>query len=525
MNRPSVFVTSKQTKSKSCTLLLGIFFGIIITLVINNPNNNNNLTKSIMNTDSTTTDAIMTPLPGTYNKYSKDSSLNSKLLRNKHELQATVEEEEEVENKNKKSKSKTSKSKPKKTKKKASPSPSPSSVPVEEAEEEEEEVEEEEEDTEEEEQVEEEGEKEVPNETPIALEITNPNFTPFDTIPKAPTCTSGQSIMQVDALRRRVQEQTYFFTGCGGTEWIYRIRDAEGSLPEDQQLKHFYGINIGSNKGYLISEVITTFMPQLNLNPQELHKYLLSVPSIAEIHRTNQKWACGSCRDCEEIVPPFKNDPSAVISQHISMYGVEPMPETLELTAGWKNAKNIPDNVLMNYNYAINGEDGPVVMAAMHEVNIGKPGDEGAFLRGAVPADQGKLPRGSIVVNGLSVTTFVNRHLPPNAIVDFLLMDMEDFDPYGIKSAEELFKHQRVRTLLAEYHAGQRGWNVHNLPSIITYLDNFGFTCYMLGRHELFRMTNCWDPYYAGVEWGNIVCVLRTLPHWIKATDELTPLR
>lgn len=344
---------------------------------------------------------------------------------------------------------------------------------------------------------------------------------PFNQIPKTPTCSAVHASKQANILRTSYADFN-LFSGCGGTEWINRIRDSEASLPETERQQHFYGINVGSNKGYLISEVITTFMPKLNLNPQELHKYLLSIPAIAKIHETNDQWACGSCADCHEIVPFYKNDPINIPSFRVSMYGVEPMPETLELTKSWKKDKSIPDDVLQLFNYAINRKDGPVVMGQVHAVNIGKPGDEGAYLQGAPEGTQ--LKDGKIIVEGLSVTTFVNRHLPSNVIVDFLLMDMENFDPWGIHSAEELFKQQRVRSLLAEYRPSERAWAEYNLASTVKYLDEYGFNCYMLGKKSLFRITECWDDYYPNIVWGNIVCILRLQKHWIDAAEQLTPL-
>jgi Methyltransferase FkbM domain len=92
-------------------------------------------------------------------------------------------------------------------------------------------------------------------------------------------------------------------------------------------------------------------------------------------------------------------------------------------------------------------------------------------------------------------------------IVDVLSVDVEgfDWDVLGLGGAD--YTLPRTRYLEFEYH-GVGPWVHYNLTDVVKQLkDRFGFVCYYAGKRELWRITDCEQPYFNHHWWSNVACV------------------
>mmetsp|Transcript_27565 Transcript_27565/g.45565 ORF Transcript_27565/g.45565 Transcript_27565/m.45565 type:complete len:249 (-) Transcript_27565:1363-2109(-) len=103
----------------------------------------------------------------------------------------------------------------------------------------------------------------------------------------------------------------------------------------------------------------------------------------------------------------------------------------------------------------------------------------------------------------------VVRDAPP--VIDFLSVDVEgfDWDVLGLGGADSTLK--RVKYLEFEYHSFGN-WPKYTLENATNVLfEKFGMICYYAGIDELWRLTNCFQPYFNRHQWSNVACVNPTL--------------
>ena len=92
-------------------------------------------------------------------------------------------------------------------------------------------------------------------------------------------------------------------------------------------------------------------------------------------------------------------------------------------------------------------------------------------------------------------------------LIDVLSVDVEGFDwvVLGLGGANQTLP--RVKYLEFEYHEVGM-WAKYNLSDVALELwEKYNFICYYAGIGELWRVTNCFQPYFNDHMWSNIVCV------------------
>jgi hypothetical protein len=134
--------------------------------------------------------------------------------------------------------------------------------------------------------------------------LAAPSF-PFGTVPPLPAsdiCPAHVADAHARLLLSKVIGTGHFtFTACAAAGWLESIRDLDATKPSPPPRTL---INVGANKGYVVAQFLAAFAPHLGHTPQTLYAYLASRPDIVQVHRTNKRWACGSCQDCMDTIDP-----------------------------------------------------------------------------------------------------------------------------------------------------------------------------------------------------------------------------
>lgn len=145
---------------------------------------------------------------------------------------------------------------------------------------------------------------------------------------------------------------------------------------------------------------------------------------------------------------------------------------------------------------------------------------QGAHLTAAQPKDSASGDV-AITVEGTRIDTFINKHLKQHQVVDFLFLDMEGYDPYGLQSAQNAMDSGRIRLVVFEHGAGGlfRGNSNGVLKQQVDFMNEHGYTCYMDGMDYITRLTGCWDSRMGDPFLANVICGRRT-EHEIMAILE-----
>lgn len=135
-------------------------------------------------------------------------------------------------------------------------------------------------------------------------------------------------------------------SACASGEWMRRLRDLDFArvvaAPAGATRVHRVVLDVGANKGYVLSELLGLWQPWRGVNPQFVKAALDAVPgsSAWEVHK------CGVCSDCNEVLPapdapalaraaglasPDEATARLRAGVHMSLYGVEPQPSNIGL--------------------------------------------------------------------------------------------------------------------------------------------------------------------------------------------------
>jgi len=119
-----------------------------------------------------------------------------------------------------------------------------------------------------------------------------------------------------------------------------------------------------------------------------------------------------------------------------------------------------------------------------------------------------------------SVTVETLDALLPGATVDFLLLDVEGYDPLVLAGGRETVA--RARFLEFEYHFRGAWAEDVTLERTAADLDAAGFDCYLQGAHSaLWRLSRgCFHAAFELRAWSNVACVRRDEPAWAAILDE-----
>mmetsp|Transcript_33690 Transcript_33690/g.83371 ORF Transcript_33690/g.83371 Transcript_33690/m.83371 type:complete len:261 (-) Transcript_33690:745-1527(-) len=111
-------------------------------------------------------------------------------------------------------------------------------------------------------------------------------------------CSEKVAAHQADALERKMKQNRYY-SSCPHT-------DNSGHLWQLESEKQMYGhetaipfvvVNIGANKGYVASEWLELFHPELGISPASLKKHFDNLAAKGLLGRAHH--LCGACDDCK----------------------------------------------------------------------------------------------------------------------------------------------------------------------------------------------------------------------------------
>lgn len=98
-------------------------------------------------------------------------------------------------------------------------------------------------------------------------------------------------------------------------------------------------IDVGANKAYAIAAWLVYFLPQLNISPARLGKFLSTVSEIT--------YPCGSCNDCED--EPLKKTVNQ--SAKLQIHAFEPQPGTIHVLQRIYQWMNVSESDLMTLKF------------------------------------------------------------------------------------------------------------------------------------------------------------------------------
>lgn len=320
-----------------------------------------------------------------------------------------------------------------------------------------------------------------------------------DAVALARTCSSAER----DAQRDRIN---FSESRCPSSTFISLIYETAIGC------RDAVVVNVGANKGYVISEIAAIFAPQANVNPKRLgsaiHNFGLSL---------NNYSGCGVCNDCRS--EPDASSASKCLGKpaHIAIHAFEPVPATVLLlrTALVPLLAEAPDISFTLHAAA-------VVRSA--EITKSVPfedcrhGDEVCSIKLVAGTKTVQVPTASLDL-------WASNELGNGVVIDLLLIDAEGYDPDVIRGAHSLLNSGRVRILQFEYNSGNL-WETETLESTVSALDWHGYSCFLIGRaSNAVLLTGCFEPHSMEKKaWSNVLCVRRSENATIAALISLTAL-
>jgi FkbM family methyltransferase len=365
-----------------------------------------------------------------------------------------------------------------------------------------------------------------------------------------PTCTEAelQKIAQI-IPGNKVRDLTRCFTATWLDDYLhdeffneeYYLQDSSalGSLqaspirPDQTSLKRaLISIFLGCNKGDDAVEVLRKLSGDVriqvdafsqavaNHSHQETNNAVMRrfcpaafsthpITSDACIHpfvRNSQATTKGHMRNMDQEA---SNDANYIAPSHV--YCVEAMPINAKTL---QNAvTEFPEwNSHFTVSHAAMGrEDGEVMFPSVQakvgveELGIGHCSRPQALKRTGAVCEN---------VPMYTLDSYVKQHILPNAemddhgdwTIDYLSVDVEgyDWEVLGLGGSNKTLPH--VRYLEFEFHA-VGAWRQYKLEGAVSFLRDFGFVCYYAGFGRLWRLTDCFQPYYNVHVMANVACV------------------
>lgn len=120
-----------------------------------------------------------------------------------------------------------------------------------------------------------------------------------------------------------------------------------------------------------------------------------------------------------------------------------------------------------------------------------------------------------------SLDNFVDRHQNSgsNGTVEYLRIAGEE-KPFDILLGGSNSLKERIKYLEFEYNSKQ-SWKDHSLSEAVDLLRTYGFACYWAGSFgNIWRLTDCWLPYYDLKFWSSVACVNLNLAKPLAAKME-----
>ncbi len=307
-------------------------------------------------------------------------------------------------------------------------------------------------------------------------------------------CSNNSTLTQAKKFEQ-IFSQDNFWSACYAKDYIEKMYLADLNIPHRQNKLFF---DVGANKGFTIAAWLSVWKPNLGINPKTVHNYLSQTLGITD---------CGACSDCKEemVINAPSND---YLNTTLEIHAFEPIESTCQALRRVRTWFNI--SRLYIHQVAISNNTGIVNMTKCLA---------GGELCGLLSAGIYAPNDGSFEVKTITLDDFVVQNNITQQI-DLLKIDTEGADPLVLQGAKKLFSQEQVRMLIFE-NQGNGAWGTTSLLGVIESLNSNGFTCYMLGKTGMARLTNCWDPIYDLKKWSNILCVHRREERLHRFLDQL----
>ena len=307
-------------------------------------------------------------------------------------------------------------------------------------------------------------------------------------------CTDNITLTQANQFQK-LFSKNIMWSGCYANDYLEKLYLADLNI-QHRQKKLFF--DVGANKGYTIASWLATWMPDMKIDPKSLHVYLSQTLNITD---------CGACLDCNEKVPNI-SDKINRLGTTLEIHAFEPMSTTFQALLQVRTHFNI-SRLFVNQ-LAVSNTTG---MAMMNKCPVG------VEICGFESIDHPVTNETAFSVPTITLDDYV-QHKKIKQTIDLLKIDTEGADPLVLLGAKNLFLQQQIRMLIFENH-GIGVWRTTSLLEVIQSLNNNGFTCHMVGKTGMMRLTNCWSPVYDIKNWSNILCVHRREVHLRRFLDEL----
>jgi len=306
----------------------------------------------------------------------------------------------------------------------------------------------------------------------------------------------SENSMQAQAKKfKELLSKNSFWTSCYANDYIAKLYLADLNIPHRQNKLFF---DVGANKGYTIASWLSTWVPQSGVSANSLYVYLSHILNIND---------CGVCSDCNETMleSPQKNDH---LPTTLQIHAFEPMKSTYQILLQIRTWFNISSLYL--YQLAVSNTTG---IANISKCSVGGEGC------GLVSVGRAVSNETVFQIRTITLDDFVEQNRIKQQI-DLLKIDTEGADPLVLQGAKKLLSQGQIRMLIFENHR-IGAWATTSLLDVIESLNVDGFTCHMLGRTGMARLTNCWSPAFDVKYWSNILCVHRREERLRRFLDQL----
>jgi FkbM family methyltransferase len=306
---------------------------------------------------------------------------------------------------------------------------------------------------------------------------------------------SDRNILKQANKFEEIFSKDVWWSACYAKDYIEKFYLADLNIPYRQNKLFF---DIGANKGYTIASWLSMWKPNLGINPKSLHVYLSQALGITD---------CGACSDCNEEIA-FNESRNDYLNTTLEIHAFEPIESTCQALLRVDTRFNI--SKLYIHQVAISNTSGITNMTKCYA---------GGELCGLMYAGSNGPNEGSFQVKTITLDDFVEQNKIKQQI-DLLKIDTEGADPLVLQGAKKLLSQQQIRMLIFE-NQGVGAWGENSLLQVIESLNTNGFTCYMLGKTGIARLTNCWSPIFDVRKWSNVLCVHRREERLRRFLDQL----
>eukprot|EP00543_Licmophora_paradoxa_P011052 CAMPEP_0202476622 /NCGR_PEP_ID=MMETSP1360-20130828/93515_1 /ASSEMBLY_ACC=CAM_ASM_000848 /TAXON_ID=515479 /ORGANISM="Licmophora paradoxa, Strain CCMP2313" /LENGTH=1218 /DNA_ID=CAMNT_0049103835 /DNA_START=54 /DNA_END=3708 /DNA_ORIENTATION=+ len=307
--------------------------------------------------------------------------------------------------------------------------------------------------------------------------------------------------------------------------------DPNDSTYRNSRRYRYKAISVGCNKGMGAVETARILSNNKQFDRKTWYQAMTQVAGVDKFYYPGSGQEVK--HEDESMFMGEEHDGAQAEVFNLEMHCVEPLPDNvnnllkvtqqLEFTRSSLSSNaisNVPFAAFRVHPYAISSKAStakfPVDIPPGREdfgidacsSNVSSTRDEEKASISATNNDELKCQAVQVV----SLDGFVERHISSSGMIDFLQIDAGDFNFEVLQGGKNTLA--RTRYLEFEYHdIGM--WKQQTLEDAVRVLDEqHGFTCYLLGKSRLFRLTKCWIDVFGSHTRSNIGCVSRNEVNW-----------